>query len=227
MNHRHTRRGLVFLVAALTPGLVLAATAEKKPTTKAQQTAQKVLDQVSREADVAVREAGFARVAIFDGQVDQAKKLLEDAKANLAKAKLNAPTLTVSVQAVEKSGGKTLDTQKVTQTSDLLPIDASLALSEDYVATPEKAAKVKEANEHLKKGNHPKAMQVLKEADIGVSVSRVLMPLQRTIDEVDGALKQVNAGKYYEANLTLKGIEDGLIVDSVVLDAPEGASSAG
>lgn len=224
MNHRHTRRGLVFLVAALTPGLVLAV--EKKPVNK-QQKMEQVLDKVSREADVAVREAGFARVAIFDGQVDQAKKLLEDAKANLAKAKRNAPTLTVSVKAVEKRGGKTIDTEKVTERNDLLPIDATLSLSEDYVATPAKTAKVKEANEHLKKGDHPKALQVLEEADIGVSVSRVLMPLQRTIDEVDGALKQVAAGKYYEANLTLKGIEDGLIVDTVALDEPAGASTAG
>lgn len=225
MNHRHTRMGLVVLVAALTPGLVLAA--NKKPMNKMnkQENAEKVLDKVSREADVAVREAGFARVAIFDGQVDQAKKLLEDAKANLAKAKLNAPTLTVSVK--EKSDGKTIDSEKVTEHGDLLPIDAALSLSEDYVATPAKTAKVKEANEHLKKGDHPKAIEVLKEADIGVSVSRVLMPLQRTIDEVDGALKLVNAGKYYEANLTLKGIEDGLIVDQVVLYEPTATKTAG
>jgi hypothetical protein len=60
----------------------------------------------------------------------------------------------------------------------------------------------------------------LREADIGLSVSRVLMPVKDTITHVDKAIELFGEHKYYEANLSLKAAEDGLIVDSVLLYEP-------
>jgi hypothetical protein len=43
------------------------------------------------------------------------------------------------------------------------------------------------------------------------------MPLKATLTHVDKAIALTNAHKYYEANLSLKAAEDGLVVDSATL----------
>lgn len=181
---------------------------------------EQILDKVSQEGYMAMQEAGFARVAIFDGQLDEAVQLLEKARLHLATAKKNAPELSVTVKAVEKMGNKTIDSAKMTETNDLIPIDAALTLADDFISTPEKTAKIKEANEHMKKGEHAKAHEILKEAGIGVSVSRVLMPLDFVTSQIEKADSLMKDHKYYEANLALKGATESLIVDTVLLYEP-------
>ena len=60
----------------------------------------------------------------------------------------------------------------------------------------------------------------MREAGIGVSVSRVLLPVKDTVKHVDKAMELMKAHKYYEANLALKAAEDGTIVDSALLYDP-------
>lgn len=187
---------------------------------------EKMLEQISKDGREAARDMKWARVAMFDGNIDQASKLLTKAKESLAKVEKQEPQLVVTVNTEEKLGGKTVGQQKSTMTNDLIPIDAGLSLAEDYVATPEKNEKIKQANEHLKKKETSKAVEVLREADIGVSVSRVLMPVKDTIKHVDKAIELVGEHKYYEANLALKAAEDGLIVDSVLLYQPTVAAGS-
>ena len=40
------------------------------------------------------------------------------------------------------------------------------------------------------------------------------MPLKQTIAKVEKASEMLDDGKYYEANLALKGAEDGMITDT-------------
>lgn len=181
------------------------------------------LDKVSQEGYMAMQEAGFARVAIFDGQLKEAKELIKNAQDHLKAAKENAPELTVTVKAVEKSGDETLDSAEITETNDLVPIDAGLTMAEDFVATPEKTEKIKEAGGQMMKGNHSKAREILKEEGIGVSVTRLLMPLDLVSTQVNKAANLFHAQKYYEANIALKKAADSLIVDTVVLYEPEQA----
>jgi hypothetical protein len=182
--------------------------------------AEKILEQVSKEGSKAMQDVRFARVAIFDGQPEAAKKFLENAKKELATAEKEAPELTITVKSEQKVGGKTISEHETSKTTDFVPIDAWLVLSEDFIPTAEKNAKIKEANEHLKKGESAKAVEILHAADIDVSVSRQLMPLKLTTAHVDGALAMIKDHKYYEANLALKGAEDGLITDTVLLYEP-------
>jgi len=212
-NHP-SRLGVVLAAAAFTfvAGNVAMAAEESKT--------DKILDKVSREANSAMRDVRFARVAIFDGQPEEAKKLLDSAKKDLAKTEKDAPKLVVTVKSQVKVGNETIAKHKATETSEFIPIDAQLVLSADFVPTPEKQAKIKEANEHLKKGASAKAVEILRAADIGVSVTRVLMPLKLTIAHVDGAIALLKDHKYYEANLALKGAQDGLVVDTVLLYEP-------
>ena len=97
-------------------------------------------------------------------------------------------------------------------------INASIALSEDYVATPEKSA-IQSANEKLAKGDQKGAIDTLRLAGIGVIENQYLMPLNQTRKAVAQAQELLKAGKYYEANLVLKGAEEGIVVDSEMLVA--------
>ena len=54
---------------------------------------------------------------------------------------------------------------------------------------------------------------------IGVIENQYLMPLNQTRKAVAQAQKLLKAGKYYEANLVLKGAEEGIVVDSEMLVA--------
>ena len=202
---------IILVSCAVLAGIAFAAS-DKKP--------EEVLDKVSQDGYMAMREAGFARVAIFDGQLDQAQTLIEQAQAHLKDAKKNAPEITVTVKAVEKMGDKTIDSTKITETNNFIPIDTSLTLAEDFVATPEKTAKINEANEHLLKGNHEKANEILKEAGIDVSVTRFLVPLDFVTSQVDKASSLLKDQKYYEANLALKGAVDSMITDTVLFTEP-------
>jgi len=186
----------------------------------------KILDQVSAESNAAMRDLRWARVALFDGKTNTSEKYLTEVKKKLQAAEKQAPELIVTVSSEKKIGGKTISTEKKTETSDYVPIDAWLTLSEDFVATPEKQAKINKANKHLKNGDKHKALEVLKTADIDVSVNRTLMPLKETMTHVDKAIAMMKEQKYYEANLELKGAEDGLVTDSVTLVEPVGAGKA-
>jgi len=180
----------------------------------------KILEQVSNESNMAMRDLRWARVALFDGKTDSAKTYLDEAKKNLETAEKDAPQMIVTINTKNKIGDKTVSSKEVTETSDYVPIDAWLVLSEDFVATPEKNAKIKEANDHLKNNKKDEALEVLHSADIDVSVGRMLMPLGATLKHVDKAIDLMKEQKYYEANLALKDAEDGLIEDSVMIVAP-------
>lgn len=186
---------------------------------------EKILENISKEGQTAMREIRWGRVAIFDGDIKQAKDLLDKSKKTLTEVQKQAPELVVTVKSEEKVDGKTVSNQKMTKTKDLVPIDAGLVLSEDFVPTPEKSEKIKQANEHLKQHNTKKAIEVLREADIDISISRVLMPVNDTLNHVDKAIGLLAQNKFYEANLALKAAEDGLIVDSVLLHEPLPASA--
>ena len=122
------------------------------------------------------------------------------------------------------------DTQKATDskqvaTKDLIPIDVQMMVADDMVLTPEKAAKVKEANEHLKNGETDKAMDTLKQGAIDITYTRLLMPVDGTTVHVTAAENLLNQGKYYEANLALKAAQDLVQTDTVMLgDTPAQAS---
>jgi glucan-binding YG repeat protein len=215
MNFNHLTKysvAIVIVMFGLVTGACNAMAASESP--------QKILDKVSKEGRAAMRDVRWARVAIFDGQPKQATEMLEQAKKNLALVEKQAPEMVVSVQTKQQVGDKTIDEAKTTETSDLIPIDAGLALSEDFVATPERKEQIAKANEHLKKGETSKAIEVLHAADIGLSVTRVLMPVKATIMHVEKAIELLNDHKYYEANLSLKAAEEGQIVDTMLLFEP-------
>ena len=75
-------------------------------------------------------------------------------------------------------------------------------------------------NECLKKQEPTKTIEVFNEADIGASVSRQLMPVKETIKHVDIAIDQINAYQYYKTKLSLKRVEDDLLLNTLLLYEP-------
>jgi hypothetical protein len=101
-----------------------------------------------------------------------------------------------------------------------------MTLSEDYIDTPEKSAGVAKANKQFKEGDHKHAMETLKLANIDVGFVSEVAPLDKTMAGIKKADQLIDAGKYYEANQALKGVEDGYRFDVTDVDAaPKGAAN--
>jgi hypothetical protein len=102
---------LAVAVCVIAAGSIAMVAAESKTDN------DKILNKISNEAAVAMRDVRFARVAIFDGQPEKRLKLLDSAKNNLNTAEKNAPELTVTVKSIQKAGDKAAATRKVTETT--------------------------------------------------------------------------------------------------------------
>jgi hypothetical protein len=171
-------------------------TAEEVKTQKAAAT-EKADMKVSQDGYNAMRAIHEARMAIFNGEPKGCEKMITKAGQDLAKA------------AKDESVAKVKE--------DMIPIDGSLALSDAFVPTEEKAKHIAKANEHLKAGDAKKGLEELKLGEIDVNFSRVLMPLGTTQKRLTDAEGLAKGGKYYECNLALKAAEDAVVLDSVSL----------
>jgi hypothetical protein len=208
------------------------ATTTNQPTAATQNT-NKELGKLSADGRKAFQEVRLARLAIFDGRADQAKKYVDEAKASIAKAKTDDTAFMKAEASLKPPAGvaqrtATQDDKPMQSTTPAawLPVNGGLTLGEDFVATPAKAAGVAKANEQLKKGDHKQAMETLTLAEIDVAFVMEVAPLDKTISGIDTAAQLINSGKYYEGNQALKGVEDGIRFDVAdVSSGPEKASS--
>ncbi|MGE0236406.1 MAG: YfdX family protein [Methylocystis sp.] len=180
--------------------------------------AEKTLMKLSQDGFSAMRSVRAARIALFNGKTESVSELMNAAKVSLEAAEKEAPSFAVKVN--ETVNGKNVENETETAKVDLIPIDATLAVADDYVPTNEKKLHIAKANEHFKKGEHKEAMNELRLAEVDLNYTRTLMPIKATIKRVDQAIKLLAEHKYYEANLALKAAEDGLTVETVNLAEP-------
>ncbi|HGW1984037.1 TPA: YfdX family protein [Escherichia coli] len=152
-----------------------------------------------------MRDIQYARLTLFSGDTEGTVKLINDAN------KLLTSEDTTWAQLVRKD-------KKTPQEGDVyVIINSQLTLAEDFTATPEKQKAIDEANKKLDKGDKKGAIEKLQLAGINISETQWLMPLKQTQQKVKSAQSLMAEGKYYEANLALKGAEDGTIMDTVSL----------
>ena len=156
---------------------------------------------LSEEGAKAARNISMARVAIFDGQSQEAMKLVDQAKATLATAAQDVDKLAIKKPDKADSG-------------PMIPIDAKLTMADDFTLTPERRKDLDKINEHLKKGETKEALNLLRPADVRLTLTTLFMPIDTTAKAVDQAAKLLAESKYYEANLALKKAEDGWVIDS-------------
>lgn len=175
------------------------------------------LDAVSKESAQAVSDMRSARIAIFEGQTDLAKRYLDDATKLLEEADAHAPRTEVTVQTKRTVGGDEVTKSEREEVTDLVPVDAWVGVSEDFVARPKLRASEDEA---AKDATASDAAPSVEAEDIGITVTRVLMPVHRTAAHVERAKKLLGQDKFYEANLALRAAEDELVTDEIVLYQP-------
>ena len=159
------------------------------------------------EAYDAIQNIHGARLAIFNGDTDSATKMVTKAKSDLDQASKTASDYAVKTSKSSASGDETY-----------LPFDSSIALVEGYMPSAEKQPAIDTANKHLAKGDSQKAVKTLKEANVDVTVSAALIPLDKTMSHIGDAQKLISDGKYYEANLALKAVEDSIFIDAYSVD---------
>ena len=187
-----------------------ASSAPAKPSAQEQ-----ALFKFSEAGHSAMRDIRGARFAVFNGEPKLAMKLMDSAKTFIGQAEKEAPVFdTTSTMVV---GGKVVGTTADRRELKSVPVDGQLVLADDFVMTPEKKAHIDKANDHIKKGEHAKAREELRQGEIDVTYTRSWMPIDQSKRHLEQAIKLASDGKYYEANLALKAIEDGVSTDSVNL----------
>lgn len=208
----------VALAAALSTGMVatsmtpvLAADTHSKGTVAKEQqkaadkTAQREFVKVSDDAHMTMRNVHDARLAIYNGMIGSAQTYLDAALSRVG----------VTLKDADKYAR---DTKEATKNDSYVPFNATLALADTFVPTKEKMEHIAKANEHLRKGEQKKAIETLKLGQVDVSVATSLVPVKFAQSNIQKADKLVSEGKYYEANLALKAIEDAVVIETVGLD---------
>ncbi|TXN07690.1 YfdX family protein [Methylobacterium sp. WL103] len=193
----------------------------------------------------AYRDVHLARLAIYEAKPDQARMFVSHAQSALEKAKTDSTAfikaeadlkppagIDTAATMAGKDGtakgqtepGKQADASKPAASASAnskeavtwLPVDAQLVLADDFVARNKDQSKaVDEANQHLKQGDKKGAVDRLKLAGVDVDFTMAVVPLGKTTQGVDNAAKLIADGKYYEANATLKQVEDGVRFDVI------------
>jgi hypothetical protein len=226
------------LTTVLTAGPVLAFThnalaAEKAADAKTQQEAgdKAELIRLSRDANLTMRDVRGARLALFDGMTDEAQTYLDAAVSRVAEALEEAEDY-----AVNKGDAADADL--------LVPFDASVAFAEvldkapadakaqaeeatdaNAAPPPAKHGQLARVNRDLMQGETAKAMDDLEVAQEDVLLSASVVPMKLAKAQIEKASSLMADGKYYEAGLALKRIEDAVLINTVVLAAP--ADNAG
>ncbi|MFV0281041.1 MAG: YfdX family protein [Rhodoblastus sp.] len=220
------RTVLLATVGAL--ALVSAAVAkDAAPVNKEITAALNDANKFSKDGAEAFRDIHMARLAIYSADPALAKKKIGEAAAALEKASANATLIEKSEAELMSKAGAPADAKASTEKVKWLPFDGTLSLAEDFVASAEKAKAVAEANAHLAKGEKKEALERLKLADIDLMYTTALAPMSKTVAGVATAKEELEKGKYYEANATLKGVEDAVRYVTVsVLETPKGDKSA-
>ncbi|TYC69018.1 YfdX family protein [Stappia sp. BW2] len=175
--------------------------------TATQSSEENAILKTADDAYQAIREVRAARIAIFNGQPDQATNFVNGAKKDFEAAQTAMSTYAIKDKKTPKEG------------DSYLPFDSSLSLAEGFVPTQDKQETLLKANEHLAKGESKKAAEILKLANVDVTVTAALVPANASVAHVTDAAKLIGEKKYYEANLALKAIEDSVVVENYSVDA--------
>ncbi len=179
-------------------------TATKSAVSSMTTSQQSKIIQTSEETFAALREVQSARLAIFNAKPKIAVKIIVSARDHLQNAMKDAKNIAVKT-------GKSK--------SDLyVPFDVSMSLAEGYKEMKNKSEKIKKANKYIEKGKEKKAIEVLKLANVDVTITAALIPIKAANNHVSDALKLLKEKKYYEANLALKALSDSVIVESYGVD---------
>lgn len=194
---------LVALMASTSVASLSHANTEAKP---AYATQTQML-RLSEEARTAITSAQAARLELFNNNPEGAKASVDRGIGALEAAQ--ATMKTVVIPGTDAADAK----------AEYLPFDSNMSLAETFTVTPETEVALGKAKGMFEANSPDKAIDVLREASVDVMVSTALLPGEATLTELRNAQKLIADGKFFEANVALKSIEDSVIVRSFGIDA--------
>ncbi|ACD20696.1 YfdX family protein [Paraburkholderia phytofirmans] len=179
------------------------------------------IGRLSAKGSQAFQDIQQARLAIFSGRPAQATKLVKEAQASMNAAQADDTAFLKAESDLKTPPSMKYQSSSAKSTTPVswLPVGADVTVTDDFAARPSQAKAVASANEQLKSGRPGAAMKVLKLADVNVSYTMAVVPLKQTIADVDKAAGLLSMDKYYEANQTLKEVQDSVRYDWVDLKA--------
>ncbi len=193
---------------------------------------------LSNDGAKAFRDVMLARVAIFDGRVDEAKKLANEADQSFAKAKTDATVFTKAEadlrppKATNKADAQpetksSLSDSEMKKPTAWLPVDAVVSINEDYKLNPAKTTAVADADQSMKSGDQKGEMEKLKLAGVNTDIVLGVVPVDQTISDVHQAAQLINSGKFYEGSQVLRQIQNNEHFDVAdVVETPVANKSA-
>ncbi|QNQ99631.1 hypothetical protein BGI51_19375 [Pseudomonas oryzihabitans] len=214
LNRRIAKSLLVLSIASV---FSTAALADTRPDVATQQVA--TLPAISQQGQSAFRDVIAARQDLFEGHVDQAKQQLGAAESALQTAQTDKTAYLKSAKDLRGQDGKLMQVSaQDAKATSWLPIWSGMALRDDYVATPAKNQAVAQANEKIQQGDTQGAGAILKVAGVDVDYSTAVLPAQETLDLVHRANQELGHEQYWQANLTLKQVQNSLRFDNANVD---------
>ncbi|KNG94596.1 YfdX family protein [Pseudaestuariivita atlantica] len=200
---RHFRIAALALATLMSSTSLVAYAGENVPTYDTQTEMLKTAD----HALVAITHARAARLALFDDDVETAKGRVAEARAEFIESEKELNDLTIG------------DTEAPEGAVRYLPFDMSMSLSETFEGTEVNKQALEKFYGLMQSGSPDDAVEVLRLAEIEVNVTAALLPITEASDLLLKAQTLIDEGKYFEANLALKAMEDAVIVRSFSIDA--------
>ncbi|WPL14807.1 MULTISPECIES: YfdX family protein [Thiorhodovibrio] len=122
----------------------------------------------------------------------------------------------IEAVVAEKTGADPASTKGNAKQTDAAKTDKSAAdqsaSDSSSVSKAQQSAAIAEAKTQLQQGDAKAAVETLKPVELALVARVVTMPLKETSKHLDEARDQLEQSKFHEANLSLKAIEDGLVV---------------
>lgn len=214
LNRRIAKSLLVLTIASV---FSTAALADTRPDIATQQVA--TLPAISQQGQQAFMDVVAARQDLFEAHVDQAKQQLAAAESALQTAQTDKTAYLKSAGDLRGQDGKLMQVSaQDAKATAWLPIWSGMALRDDYVATPAKNQAVVQANEKIQQGDTKGAGEILKVAGVDVDYATAVLPAQETLDLVHRANQELGHEQYWQANLTLKQVQNSLRYDNANVD---------
>jgi hypothetical protein len=175
----------------------------------------------------AFEDIHLARMAIFDGNTDEAAKFVIDAKASLTRAKTDGAAFLRAEAELRKPSQAPVAKDKTGEPIVWIPIDSRIDVGETFQPTADKAAAMVTAKKHLMKGEGGKALQLVKSASLDVDYTLAVAPLEKSMADIDEAEKRIAIRDYYGASQALRHAEAGIRFDEIEDVAHVKSGSAG
>ncbi|MGB1110124.1 MAG: YfdX family protein [Gammaproteobacteria bacterium] len=188
--------------------------------------AEQALIKVSRDANLSLRDVHKARFAIFNGQPEDARTYVDAALTRIGAAADEAEQYAVEVKApaaddryVPFDSSLVLRDVFVPATQQASEQQAKAAESGTQPTAPSQQAKASDETEQPASAA-PNADQGyrVKLTEAGIAVSAGLIPVNYAKQHIAQAAKLVGEGKFYQANLALKAVDDSVLIETYALD---------